>query len=74
MASVPNIGRGSPRVWGSAYGVGNALLFDEAAVPAAGLGQVPWDTPASTHLYTLASHLVFGTAAEGMRRLVRAAI
>lgn len=60
--------------WGSAYGIGNALLFDEAAVPAAGLGQAPCDAPASTHLYTLASHLVFGAAAEGTRRLVRAAL
>jgi len=60
--------------WGSAYAIGNALLFDEAAVPAAGLGKAPWEAPASTHLYTLVSHLVFGTAAEGTRRLVRAAI
>lgn len=59
---------------GSAFGVGSAMLFDEAGVPAAGLGKAPWDAPESTHLYTLASHLVFGTIAEGTRRLIRAAI
>jgi putative membrane protein len=66
-----------PRVtsgWGSAFGIGSALLFDEAGVPAAGLGQAPWKASASTHLYTLASHLVFGTATEGTRRLVRSAL
>lgn len=60
--------------WGSAFGIGNAVLFDEMAVPAAGLGKSPFATPASTHLYSVASHLVFGAAAESTRRLVRAAI
>ena len=67
----------SPRVTnggGSAFGLASAMLFDEAAVPAAGLGKAPWDAPASTHLYTLASHLVFGTVVEGTRRLIRTTI
>lgn len=60
--------------YGSAFGVGNALLFDEGGVPAAGLGPAPWETPATSHAYSLGSHLVFGAAAEGSRRMVRAAL
>lgn len=56
---------------GTAFGLGIAALLDETAVPAAGLGDAPWDTPASTHAYTLASHLVFGAVAELTRRLIR---
>ena len=56
---------------GTAFGVASALLFDEAAVPAAGLGSPPWEAPASSHAYSLGSHLVFGAAAEAIRRLVR---
>lgn len=59
---------------GSAFGLGSALLFDEAAVPAAGLGPAPWDAPAATHAYSAASHLVFGTATEATRRIVRTAL
>lgn len=59
---------------GTAFGAASALVFDEAAVPAAGLGDPPWEAGPSSHLYALSSHLVFGGAAEGVRRLVRAAI
>lgn len=59
---------------GSIFGAGSAILFDEAAVPAAGLGDGPWEASPSTHLYTLASHLIFGTIAEGTRRRVRGTI
>jgi putative membrane protein len=59
---------------GTVFGIGSAALFDEAAVPAAGLGEAPWRSPLSTHLYTFASHLIFGGSAEAMRKLVRAAI
>lgn len=59
---------------GALFGLGTALLFDELAVPAAGLGDAPWKAKPETHLYALASHLVFGTATEGTRRLLRAAI
>ena len=60
--------------FGTAFGTGTALLLDEAAVPAAGLSEAPWKTPASTHLYGLASHLIFGAVAEGVRRTVDATL
>ena len=56
--------------FGTAFGIGTAAVLDEAAVPAAGLGDAPWETPISTHMYTLASHLVFGVALESSRKLV----
>jgi uncharacterized membrane protein YagU involved in acid resistance len=59
---------------GTLFGVGVAVLLDEAVVPAVGLGEAPWRTPLSTHAYTLASHLVFGGAAELTRRLARRAL
>ena len=59
---------------GTAFGFGSALVFDEAAVPSMGLGEAPWQAPPSTHFYAVASHLVFGGAAEGARRLIRATI
>lgn len=49
------------------------LLADEAAVPALGLSKPPTEYPASTHTYTLASHLVYGLTTEGVRRTVRQA-
>jgi len=59
---------------GSAFAVATAALFDEAAVPAAGLGPAPWDADLATHLYALGSHLVFGTVTEATRRSLRAAL
>lgn len=56
---------------GTLFGAATAALLDEAAVPAAGLGSAPWRTSASSHAYTLASHLLFGGAAELARRVVR---
>ncbi len=56
--------------YGSAFGTATAALLDEGAVPAAGLGAAPWDSPASTHLYGLSSHLVFGATAELVRAQV----
>jgi len=50
--------------------LGTMLLLDEVAVPAAGLGDPPTKAPASSHLMSLASHLAFGLAAEGVRRLL----
>ena len=41
------------------------------ASAAAGLGDAPWKTAPSTHLYGVASHMVFGTVTEGVRRLLR---
>jgi len=60
--------------YGTAFGTGTAALLDEAAVPAAGLGAAPWKTDAATHLYGLASHLVFGLVAELTRSQVRATL
>jgi uncharacterized membrane protein YagU involved in acid resistance len=56
--------------FGTAFGIGTAAVLDEAAVPATGLGETPWETPISTHMYTLASHLVFGVALESSRKLM----
>lgn len=56
--------------FGGAYGMATALVLDEAAVPAAGLGEAPWDAPLFSHGYSLASHLVYGLALEGTRALL----
>ena len=60
--------------FGTGFGTGAALLIDQAAVPLARIGPTPAETPPSTHLYTLSSHLVFGATAEATRRLMRALI
>ena len=57
--------------YGTAFAVANTALLDEAAVPAAGLGDAPWNTAPTTHLYSAASHIVFGTVTDGVRRLLR---
>ncbi len=57
--------------FGTGYG---ALLFagvDEAGLAALGLAKPPTAYPASTHAYALASHLVYGATAEGVRRGIR---
>lgn len=59
---------------GSLFGLSVAAVLDEAAVPAVGLGDAPRNTPLSTHLYTGASHVVFGVTAELTRRLMRNAL
>jgi uncharacterized membrane protein YagU involved in acid resistance len=59
---------------GTGFGALSMLVFDEVAVPAAGLGDAPTETPASTHLYAFLSHVVFGGVAEGTRRLARDAL
>jgi putative membrane protein len=56
--------------FGSAYGIATAALLDEAAVPAAGLGPAPDETPLATHAYGAASHLVYGWVLEGVRALI----
>jgi putative membrane protein len=47
------------------------LVVDETAVPVLGLSKPPTDYPASTHVYALASHLVYGLTAELVRRSLR---
>jgi hypothetical protein len=47
------------------------VVADEAAVPLLGLAKGPSEYPVSTHVYALASHLVYGLTAELSRRAVR---
>ena len=60
----------------SGIGFGSMLFAgaDEAAVPALGLSGSPRETPASSHIYALASHIVYGATAGAIRKLIRAAI
>ena len=58
--------------FGTGFGLGSGVLFDEVAVPAAGLTGPPGDYPAVSHAYSAASHVVFGSVNEGVRRLLRA--
>ncbi len=71
------IGTARPRVrtgFGTAYAASVALVADEAMVPALGLSPPPQESPASTHAYSLISHLVFGIALEGSRRILEGAL
>ncbi len=56
--------------FGSAFGIATSTLFDEAAVPALDLGPEPSEAPIESHIYGVASHLVYGIVLEGVRRLV----
>jgi putative membrane protein len=47
------------------------LAMDEGSVPLLGLSKPPNQYPLSTHVYALASHLVFGVTTELVRRIVR---
>jgi putative membrane protein len=55
---------------------GSALFVaaDEVAMPALGFSGKPTDYPLSSHLYGLASHLVYGVTAEMVRRGLRSAL
>ncbi len=59
---------------GAGFGAGLWLLADEVAVPAAGLSKPARQTPFATHIYALASHLVFGWITETVRSAVRRAL
>jgi len=56
--------------FGSAYGIATSTLLDEAALPALDLGSDPGEAPIESHLYGVASHLVYGIVLEGVRRLI----
>jgi putative membrane protein len=60
----------------SGIGFGSVLFAgaDEIAVPAAGLSSPPQQVPASSHLYALASHIVYGLTTGAVRKAVRAAL
>jgi len=60
--------------FGTGFGLGTATLLDEAAVPLVGLGDAPWKSDPTTHLYSYASHLIFGATAELTRRQVAATL
>ncbi len=64
---LPQVTKGS----GLRYGAVFWLTVDEGAVPLLGLSKPPTEYELSTHIYALASHLVFGATAEGIRRLLR---
>jgi hypothetical protein len=57
--------------FGTAFGVLLFLVADELAVPALGLSPKPTETPASSHIYGMASHLVYGASTEAARRGIR---
>lgn len=56
---------------GVPFGAAFWLLADEITVPLLGLSKGPTEYPPSTHVYALASHLVYGVTAELSRRAVR---
>ena len=56
---------------GLGFGTAVFVLADEVAVPKAGLSQPPGEISFPTHLYALASHLLYGWITETVRRAVR---
>ena len=67
----------APQVTTSAglpFGAAFWLVVDETAVPVLGLSKPPTEYPVSTHVYALASHLVYGLTAELVRRNLRRAL
>jgi putative membrane protein len=58
-------------VGGLPFGAAFWLIADEVSVPALGLSKGPTEYPVSTHVYALASHLVYGATAEFSRRALR---
>ena len=56
---------------GLPFGAGFWLLADEISMPLLGLSKGPTEYPVSTHVYSLASHLVYGMTAEVSRRALR---
>ena len=56
---------------GLPFGVAFWAIADETAVPLLGLSKGPTEYPVSTHVYALASHLVYGLTAEATRRAMR---
>lgn len=59
-----------PVLLGAGFGAGLFILTDEIAIPALNLSGESGSS-IGTHLYGLASHLVYGMTAEGVRRLTR---
>jgi hypothetical protein len=59
---------------GLPFGAAVWLIADDVLVPALGLSKPPTAYPASTHIYALASHLVYGLTTDLVRRSVRAVL
>lgn len=59
---------------GLGFGAGVWFLADEVAVPAAGLSKAAKEIPLTTHLYALASHLLYGWITETVRQAIRGAL
>ena len=59
---------------GMAFGASVWLTADNAVLPSLGFAKPPTQTPASTHVYALASHLVYGFVTEAVRRAFRRAL
>jgi hypothetical protein len=59
--------------FGTIFGTALFLVADEIAVPALGLSGNPLESPLSSHVYALSSHLVYGLSTEAVRRGIRAA-
>lgn len=64
---TPQVTTGAGLPFGAAFW----LLADEISVPLLGLSKGPTEYPVSTHVYALASHLVYGVTAEMSRRALR---
>lgn len=65
LTPVAAVGFGLP------FGAAVWAVADETMVPRFGLSKPPTAYPLSKHLYSLASHLVYGATTEAARRLVR---
>jgi len=59
---------------GLPFGAAVWAIADEAVVPALGLSKPGTEYPLSTHVYAIASHLVYGLTTEVVRRNVRRAM
>lgn len=68
LAPEVTVGAGLP------FGTAVWLVVDEGAVPLLGLSKAPTEYPLSTHVYALASHLVYGLTTEIVRRVLRRTI
>lgn len=56
--------------FGSGFGLLVDIAFDEMLVPALNLSEPDAAYPVSSHVYGVASHLIFGVALEGARLLL----
>ncbi|MFP5264793.1 MAG: DUF1440 domain-containing protein [Blastocatellia bacterium] len=65
LAPAAAVGSGVP------FGAAVWLVADQVTLPLAGLSKGPAEYPLSKHVYSLASHCVYGLATEVTRRAVR---